>query len=83
MGRCERLGLTLTAREKLAVKRLADLEGGLSLAALVRRLVRREAQRQGLWSAVDGWRDVCGHQSPVMQRETSRREMSEEGQNAR
>lgn len=49
MDRSERMGLMLSPREKDAVRRLAEVEGGLSQAALVRRLIRREARRLGLW----------------------------------
>ena len=50
MRKTKRLGLTLTPGEKALVIRLADLEGGLSQAALVRRLVRKAAIACGLWS---------------------------------
>jgi len=49
MLKTERLGVLVTTLEKAALQRLAEAEGGLSQAALVRRLIRREAQRQGLW----------------------------------
>ncbi len=49
MDRSERLGLVLSPREKDAVRRLSEVEGGLSQATLVRRLIRREARRLGLW----------------------------------
>lgn len=49
MERCERLGLVLTPAEKIAVVRLAEKEGGLSQAALVRRLIRDAARAAGLW----------------------------------
>lgn len=47
--RTERLGLTLNRHEKIAVKRLAEIEGGLSLSALMRRLIRRAAIERDLW----------------------------------
>jgi hypothetical protein len=47
--RTERLGLVLTPSEKEAVRCLAEAEGGLSQAATVRRLIRQEAQRRGMW----------------------------------
>jgi len=50
MTRTERLGLVMDAREKQAVKRLAEEDGGLSEAAAVRRLIRQEAKRRGLWA---------------------------------
>lgn len=49
MPRTERLGVLVTPLEKAAVQKLAEAEGGLSQAALIRRLIRREARRQGLW----------------------------------
>lgn len=51
MFKTERIGLVLTPLDKEAVRRLADADGGLSAAALVRRLIRQEAQRRGLWPA--------------------------------
>lgn len=44
-----RFGLILTDSEKRALERLAEAEGGLSQAALLRRLVHREAKERGLW----------------------------------
>jgi hypothetical protein len=49
MQKSERLGLVLTPPEKAAVLRLAEVEGGLSQAALIRRLIRQEAKKRGLW----------------------------------
>jgi len=49
MFKTERFGLILTPAEKEAARRLAEADGGLSQAALVRRLIRAEAQRRGLW----------------------------------
>jgi len=49
--RTEYIGVVLSAKEKEAVRRLAEAEGGLSAAALVHRLIRQEAQRRGLWPA--------------------------------
>lgn len=49
MPKTERLGVLVTPLEKAAVQKLAEAEGGLSQAALIRRLIRREARRQGLW----------------------------------
>lgn len=47
--RRERFGLVLLDREKRALERLAEAEGGLSQAALLRLLVRRAAKERGLW----------------------------------
>jgi hypothetical protein len=52
MTKTERIGLVLSTEEKTAGKRLAEAEGGLSFAALVRRLIRTEANRRGLWPIV-------------------------------
>lgn len=49
MFKGHRFGLVLTAREKRVVERLAEIEGGLSQAALVRRLIRLAAKRRGMW----------------------------------
>ena len=49
MHRVTRFGLVLSQAEKAAVQRLAEAEGGLSQAALVRRLIRLEAIRRNLW----------------------------------
>ena len=44
-----RFGLVLTPEERTAVQRLADAEGGLSVAAVLRRWIRQEAKRRGVW----------------------------------
>jgi len=49
MKKKERFGFLLTREEKIALKRLAEREGGLSAAALLRRLIRQTAQKQGVW----------------------------------
>jgi hypothetical protein len=49
MNKTERFGLIITPAEKVAVQRLAEAEGGLTQAALIRRLIRTEAQRRGVW----------------------------------
>ena len=49
MYRTKRLALVLTPAEKTAVVELAEVEGGLSQAALVRRLIRNAAQERGIW----------------------------------
>lgn len=54
MPRMERLSLVLSSREKAAVEHLAEMEGGLSQAALVRRLIRQAAKDQGLWPRAQG-----------------------------
>ena len=52
--RAKRVSIVMLASEKLALERLAEAEGGLSQAALVRWLVRREAKAKGLWPVTDG-----------------------------
>jgi hypothetical protein len=47
--RTQRFGLILSDCEDVALKRLAEAEGGLSRAALLRKLVRHEAEARGLW----------------------------------
>ena len=49
MHKTERFGLVLTQSEKIAVTLLAEQGGGLSQAALVRRLIRKAANERGLW----------------------------------
>jgi hypothetical protein len=49
MTRTEQVYLRASEAEKEAVRLLAQAEGGLTEAALVRRLIRMEAQRRGLW----------------------------------
>jgi hypothetical protein len=44
-----RFGLLLSPAEERALKRLAAYEGGLSKAAMIRNLIRREARERGLW----------------------------------
>ncbi|MBI5034075.1 MAG: hypothetical protein HZB51_26435 [Chloroflexi bacterium] len=52
MNRKVRFGFVLTKDEKNALVRLAELEGGLSEAAMLRRLIRRAAKEQGLGTQV-------------------------------
>ena len=49
MRKSERLGFVLSPREKSALEDLAEIEGGLSQSAVLRRLIRAEAQRLGVW----------------------------------
>jgi hypothetical protein len=48
MVKTERFGLLLTMDEKLLISQLAELEGGLSQAAFIRRLIHQAAQQHGL-----------------------------------
>ena len=49
MQKTERLAVVLTPAEKSAVVEMAEAEGGLTQAALVRRLIRDAARQRGLW----------------------------------
>ncbi len=49
MEKSERFALVLSPAEKTALARLAELEGGLSLATVVRLLIRKAAHERGLW----------------------------------
>lgn len=44
----ERIGLTVTKQDKELIFALARIEGGLSLASLIRRLIRKAAERHHL-----------------------------------
>jgi hypothetical protein len=48
MLKIKRLGLVLTEEEKRFVVQLARIEGGLSQASLIRRLIRQAASAHGL-----------------------------------
>lgn len=47
--RRQRFPVMLSKEERLALKSLSDAEGGLSQAATVRRLIRKEAHRLSVW----------------------------------
>lgn len=49
MPRTENVAVLMTKREKAALRSLAAEEGGLSLSAMLRRLVRQAALRCGIW----------------------------------
>lgn len=49
MQKTERLAVVLSPAEKSAVVEMAEAEGGLTQAALVRRLIRDAARQRGLW----------------------------------
>jgi hypothetical protein len=53
MSREIRFGLLLRPDEKHALDRLAEVEGGLSKAAALRRLIRKAAHEKGLWPPTD------------------------------
>ena len=48
MQRTERFALVLTEKEKSLVELLAQLEGGLSQAAMLRRLIHKAAQEHDI-----------------------------------
>lgn len=55
-------GLALSPTEREAIRKLAQLEGGLSQAAVVRRLIVLEARRRGvLPQASEQTREVTAH----------------------
>ena len=45
----KRISLVMLDSDKQALERLAEAEGGLSQAPLLRRLVRNEAKKGRLW----------------------------------
>ena len=45
MRKSERLHLSITRAEKTAAESLAEAEGGLSMAAMIRRLIRNAARQ--------------------------------------
>jgi len=49
MSRKLRFGLVLSPAKKCALVRLSEAEGGLSQVTTIRRLIRKEARRCGLW----------------------------------
>lgn len=59
MLKTKRLGLVLTPTEKKAVTQLAEMEGGLSQSALIRRLIRKEAQVRGVWPQASRQQQDC------------------------
>ena len=44
-----RIAFICYEEEKEALKRLAELEGGLTLAAMLRRLIRKVAKEKDIW----------------------------------
>lgn len=48
MNRTERFGFSLRPDEKEAMRRLAEIEGGLSKAAFLRRLIHQAAEDHGV-----------------------------------
>jgi hypothetical protein len=48
MLKIKRLGLIITEEEKRFVIQLARIEGGLSQSSLIRRLIHKAAEQQGL-----------------------------------
>jgi|APSaa5957512622_1039677.scaffolds.fasta_scaffold165882_1 hypothetical protein len=52
MQKIVRVGFQLSIVEKSAILILAELEGGLSQAALIRRLIRKNAMEQNIWDEI-------------------------------
>lgn len=50
MKRLYRVGFTLLKEENEMLSKLAMIEGGLSKAALIRRLIRQSALEKGAWN---------------------------------
>jgi hypothetical protein len=48
MLKTKRIGLIVTEEEKKWVIQLAEIEGGVSLASLIRKLIRQSAERHNL-----------------------------------
>ena len=48
MRRNIRFGMVLSQSEKATLTKIAEIEGGLSKAAVIRRLIQREAYTQGI-----------------------------------
>jgi len=64
--RKERVVAALTSTEKTALCELARVGGDVTLSAVVRALIRREAQRRGLWPVADGQGDWGEHWRRVL-----------------
>ena len=67
-ARTRRFMVSMTPAERLALGRLAEVEGGLSKAALVRRLIRSAARARGLWPMNDLQEAVSDHQQQKLAR---------------
>ena len=50
MQKSLRFGLLIMPEEKTALAKLAEIEGGLSMAAVIRRLIRKAAFQSGIWN---------------------------------
>lgn len=59
--RTVRFGLVLSEREREALTWLAQIEGGLSEADVLRRLLRREAKERGFLPPADHAPACAGH----------------------
>ena len=66
MKKTERIGLVLLPAEKTVALQLADAAGGLTVSALVRRLIRLVGQAEGLWPPADSSSDraTCEGEEP-------------------
>ena len=70
MLKTKRIGLIVTEEEKKWVIQLAEIEGGLSQASLIRRLIRQSAERYNLTTKSESKENKKNEQSPT---ETQRR----------
>lgn len=52
MKKDKRFGFVMYPSEKEALKMLAEIEGGLSEAAILRRLIRKEAMLNNIWKPI-------------------------------
>ncbi len=52
MKKDRRFGFVMYPAEKEALKMLAEIEGGLSEAAILRRLIRKEAMLHNIWKPI-------------------------------
>ena len=65
MLKTKRIGLIVTEKEKKWIIQLAEIEGGLSQAALLRRLIRQAAECHNLTAKSKSKEDQKNEQSPV------------------
>ena len=65
MLKTKRIGLIVTKEEKKWVIQLAEIEGGLSQASLIRRLIRQSAERYNLTTKSESKENKKNEQSPA------------------
>lgn len=66
MAKNFRFGFVLSMDEKKAIEKLAVLEGGLTKAALIRRLIRQAAHQKGIQTSTS-CSDNSGSNKPQKQ----------------